>query len=116
MPHTGLHIVHRDGVGAVGMGDAADECKPIGHAGDFRNVLPELRSRHAGADRVERPANFLARIGLQVPDVLVGRSPEHEAEDARLGSTKRARGFLFGLFGPEQVREHQPHRGPPAGP
>ena len=40
VPHTGLHIVHRDGVGAVGMGDAADECKPIGHAGDFRNVLP----------------------------------------------------------------------------
>ena len=50
-----------------------------------RHVLTDADARHVRADGRERPANFLWRLGLQVPHVLMRRPAKKVNENARLG-------------------------------
>src|SRR5207248_4401251 len=57
-----------------GIDQRADEDELVGHAGDARDQLADLDPRHVRGNRVELPADFARRLGLDVPHVHVRRT------------------------------------------
>src|SRR5207253_5019437 len=79
------HALHRV-VPAAGADDGADDGELVHQAGDTREDLADLDAGHRGGDRLELAADLGGGLGLDLPQVLVGRAAAEEDVDDRLVS------------------------------
>ena len=55
--------------------DRADQRIAVGHLGHQREVLADLDAGHVGLDRLERAADVVGGVGLEVPGVELAGPP-----------------------------------------
>src|SRR5262249_42988903 len=81
----------------------ANNCTLVHACGELREHFADPDTRHAGVDRLELAADLDGRLGLDVPQVLVGRAAAEEDVDdgllargggagARLGAGRVGKG------------------------
>jgi hypothetical protein len=80
---AGQHVVDRWGVDVAWMRERAQEGDLVGVLGQQRHVLADVDAGHAGPNRLEQAADALRGVGLQVPQVNLGRPAPQEQVDAR---------------------------------
>src|SRR5262249_27615799 len=91
---------------ARGADDRAEEDALVHDRGQARKDFAYLHAGNIGVDRLELPADFGRRVGLNLPHVLVRGTPAKEDVDDRfIRRTDAAPGL-----GPEQVRQAEGHR------